>query len=66
MLGIESPVRELSDNQKKEYQQIIINLVKEGIDFGEDLDAIYKNGWYDGYEDCLNEGCEIEDIDFGD
>ena len=61
MLGIESPVRELSDNQKKEYQQIIIKMVKEGIDFGEDLDSIYKNGWYDGYEDCLNEGYEIED-----
>lgn len=63
MLGIESPVRELSDNQKKEYQKIIIDLVNQGIDFGDDLDAIYKNGWYDGYEDCLNEGYDEEEDD---
>lgn len=61
MLGIESPVRELSDNQKKEYQKIIIDLVNQGIDFGDDLDAIYKNGWYDGYEDCLNERYDEEE-----
>lgn len=61
MLGIESTVRKLSDNQKKEYQKDIIDLINNKSDFGQYLESIYREGWYDGYEDCLNEGCEIED-----
>lgn len=61
MLGIESPVRELSENSKKCYQEQIKEYIKNGIDFGNYLDGIYKEGWYDGYEDCLSEGYDDEE-----
>lgn len=61
MLGIESPVRELSENSKKCYQEQIKEYIKNGIDFGNYLDGIYQEGWYDGYEDCLSEGYDNEE-----
>ena len=64
MWGIESEVRKLADWEKEKYQKIIIELVKKEIDFGDDLEAIYQNGWYDGYEDCLSEGCEEDEEDW--
>lgn len=61
MLGIESPVRELSEDDKKDYQEQIKEYIKNGMDFGDYLDRIYQEGWYDGYEDCLSEGYDDED-----
>lgn len=55
MLGIESEVRRLSEKEKEDYQEIIIKLIKDEADFKDVLESIYAEGWYAGYEDCLNE-----------
>lgn len=57
MLGVESEQKPMEEAKIKYY----LNILDKNVPIEQVFQMIYADGWYEGYEACLTEGCEEDE-----